>query len=177
MMDPAGGAGIQPSNGFHYSGQDLYCEGVPLADVARAAGTPAYVYSSAAILENYRAYDEALGDLPHTVCYAVKANSTLGILGLLTRAGAGFDIVSGGELYRVMQAGGEIVEEGAKVAMVRNRFGDFEQCLRASSRGISSSFHGRFNHRGRIAPPSMTLNSRCGRAPTIEIFPSTHFFD
>ena len=107
MMDPAGGAGIQPSNGFHYSGQDLYCEGVPLADVARAAGTPAYVYSSAAILENYRAYDEALGDLPHTVCYAVKANSTLGILGLLARAGAGFDIVSGGELYRVMQAGGD----------------------------------------------------------------------
>ena len=70
-------------------------------------GTPAYVYSSAAILENYRAYDEALGDLPHTVCYAVKANSSLGILALLAQAGAGFDIVSGGELYRVLQAGGD----------------------------------------------------------------------
>ena len=65
---------------FHYSNQDLYCENVPLADIARQAGTPAYVYSSAAILENYRAYDEALGELPHTVCYAVKANSSLGIL-------------------------------------------------------------------------------------------------
>src|ERR1700690_4082079 len=65
---------------FHYSQQDLYCENVALADIARQAGTPAYVYSSAAILENYRAYDEALGDLPHAVCYAVKANSTLGIL-------------------------------------------------------------------------------------------------
>ena len=92
---------------FHYSNQDLYCENVPLADIARQAGTPAYVYSSAAILENYRAYDEALGELPHTVCYAVKANSSLGILALLAKAGAGFDIVSGGELYRVMRAGGD----------------------------------------------------------------------
>jgi diaminopimelate decarboxylase len=92
---------------FHYSNQDLYCENIPLADIAREAGTPAYVYSSAAILENYRAYDEAFGDLPHTVCYAVKANSSLAILALLAKAGAGFDIVSGGELYRVVQAGGD----------------------------------------------------------------------
>src|ERR1022692_1922696 len=92
---------------FHYSNQDLYCENVALADIAHQAGTPAYVYSSAAILENYRAYDEALGELPHTVCYAVKANSSLGILALLAKAGAGFDIVSGGELYRVLRAGGD----------------------------------------------------------------------
>src|SRR5580658_4871066 len=92
---------------FHYSGQDLYCENVPLADIARQAGTPAYVYSSNAILESYRAYDEALGELAHTVCYAVKANSSLGILALLAKAGAGFDIVSGGELYRVLRAGGD----------------------------------------------------------------------
>jgi diaminopimelate decarboxylase len=92
---------------FHYSGQDLYCENVPLADIAHEAGTPAYVYSSAAILGNYRAYDEAFGDLPHAVCYAVKANSSLGVLALLAQAGAGFDIVSGGELYRVMRAGGD----------------------------------------------------------------------
>ncbi|HLY18831.1 MAG TPA: diaminopimelate decarboxylase [Bryobacteraceae bacterium] len=91
---------------FHYSNQDLYCEEVPLADIARKAGTPAYVYSSDAILRNYRAYDEALGDLPHRICYAVKANSSLGILALLAKAGAGFDIVSGGELYRVLAAGG-----------------------------------------------------------------------
>ena len=92
---------------FHYSNHDLYCENVPLADVAHQVGTPAYVYSSAVILENFRAYDEALGELPHAVCYAVKANSSLGILALLAKAGAGFDIVSGGELYRVMQAGGD----------------------------------------------------------------------
>src|SRR5580658_3538161 len=92
---------------FHYSNQDLYCENVPLADIAHEAGTPAYVYSSAAILENYRAYDEAFGDVPHAVCYAVKANSSLAILALLAKAGAGFDIVSGGELYRVLRAGGD----------------------------------------------------------------------
>ena len=91
---------------FSYSGNDLYCEQVPLADLAARAGTPAYVYSSQAILANYRAYDEAFGDLPHSVCYAVKANSSLAVLALLAKAGAGFDIVSGGELYRVIQAGG-----------------------------------------------------------------------
>jgi diaminopimelate decarboxylase len=92
---------------FSYSQNDLYCEQVALADLAHRAGTPAYVYSSQAILENYRAYDEAFGDLPHSVCYAVKANSSLAVLGLLAKAGAGFDIVSGGELFRVLQAGGD----------------------------------------------------------------------
>jgi diaminopimelate decarboxylase len=92
---------------FSYSGNDLYCEQVPLADLAARAGTPAYVYSSQAILRNYRAYDDALGDLPHLVCYAVKANSSLAVLALLAKAGAGFDIVSGGELYRVIEAGGD----------------------------------------------------------------------
>ena len=92
---------------FHYVENTLYCENVPLADIAKAAGTPAYVYSSATILDNYRAYDESFGDLPHTVCYAVKANSSLGILSLLAKAGSGFDIVSAGELFRVLQAGGD----------------------------------------------------------------------
>jgi diaminopimelate decarboxylase len=92
---------------FSYSGNDYYCEQVPLADLAARAGTPAYVYSSESILVNYRAYDEAFADLPHAVCYAVKANSSLAVLALLARAGAGFDIVSGGELFRVIQAGGD----------------------------------------------------------------------
>jgi diaminopimelate decarboxylase len=92
---------------FSYSQNDLYCEQVPLADLAHRSGTPAYVYSSQSLLCNYRAYDEAFGDLPHAVCYAVKANGSLGVLALLAKAGAGFDIVSGGELFRVLQAGGE----------------------------------------------------------------------
>ena len=91
---------------FEYSQSDLYCESVPLADLAQRVGTPAFVYSGQSILDNYRAYDEAFAGLPHNVCYAVKANSSLAVLNLLARAGAGFDIVSGGELYRVLQAGG-----------------------------------------------------------------------
>jgi diaminopimelate decarboxylase len=92
---------------FHYVDNTLHCEDVPLADIAKAAGTPAYVYSSGIILDNYRAYDEAFENLEHTVCYAVKANSSLGILSLLAKAGSGFDIVSAGELFRVLQAGGD----------------------------------------------------------------------
>jgi diaminopimelate decarboxylase len=92
---------------FFYSQNDLYCERVPLASLAARVGTPAYVYSSQALLANYRAYDEAFAGLPHTVCYAVKANSSLAVLALLAKAGAGFDIVSGGELFRVLQAGGD----------------------------------------------------------------------
>ncbi len=91
---------------FTYSESDLYCGPVPLADIAAAVGTPAYVYSADLILSNFRAYDEALSGCTHTVCYAVKANSNLAVLSLLAKAGAGFDIVSGGELYRVLQAGG-----------------------------------------------------------------------
>jgi diaminopimelate decarboxylase len=85
----------------------LYSEAVDLEAIAAQAGTPCYVYSAEAILSAWRAYDQAFGDMPHMVCYAVKANSTLGVLSLLARAGCGFDIVSGGELYRVLQAGGD----------------------------------------------------------------------
>jgi diaminopimelate decarboxylase len=82
-------------------------DGVELSVIAAKAGTPCYVYSAAAILENFRAYDAAFGDTPHTVCYAVKANGNLALLRLLAQAGAGFDIVSGGELFRVLKAGGD----------------------------------------------------------------------
>jgi diaminopimelate decarboxylase len=85
----------------------LTVDGVDLAAIAQRAGTPCYVYSAAAILENYCAYDRGFGDLPHTVCYAVKANGNLALLRLLARAGAGFDIVSGGELYRALRAGAD----------------------------------------------------------------------
>ena len=92
---------------FTYTDNTLYCESVALADIARKTGTPCYVYSTRSILEAWRAYDAAFGDLPHTVCYAVKANSSLAVLALLAKAGSGFDIVSGGELYRVLEAGGD----------------------------------------------------------------------
>lgn len=90
---------------MEYRDQTLYLENVPLADIARREGTPSYVYSGAAILNRFQAYERAFGDVPHQVCYAVKANSNLAILKLLAQAGAGFDIVSGGELYRALKAG------------------------------------------------------------------------
>jgi diaminopimelate decarboxylase len=92
---------------FSYCEQDLFCDGVSLADIARKVGTPAYVYSARGILDNYRAYDEAFAGVEHTICYAVKANSNLAVLAALARAGSGFDIVSGGELFRVLRAGGD----------------------------------------------------------------------
>lgn len=91
---------------FAYHDRALYCEEVALAEIARQAGTPCYVYSGGAVRNYYRAYDDSFRDLPHTVCYAVKANGNLAVLRLLAQAGAGFDIVSGGELYRVLKAGG-----------------------------------------------------------------------
>jgi len=92
---------------MQYRDQTLYLEEMPLADIARREGTPSYVYSGAAILDRFRAYDRAFGDAPHKVCYAVKANSNLSILKLLAEAGAGFDIVSGGELFRALKAGAD----------------------------------------------------------------------
>ncbi|MEJ7607018.1 MAG: hypothetical protein WKF37_12325 [Bryobacteraceae bacterium] len=92
---------------YAYVTGSLHCEQVALEEIAAQAGTPCYVYSQAGIVERYQAYDRAFGDLSHQVCYAVKANSNLSILRLLTSEGSGFDIVSGGELYRVMRAGGD----------------------------------------------------------------------
>ena len=92
---------------FNYRDNVLFAEGVALPAIAERFGTPTYVYSRAHIEAQYRAYADALAGLPHLVCFAVKANSNLGVLNLLARLGAGFDIVSRGELERVLAAGGE----------------------------------------------------------------------
>jgi len=92
---------------FEYHHDQLCCEGVPLARIADQVGTPVYVYSREAIETNYRAYDHALDGVDHLICYSVKANSSVGILAVLAAAGAGADIVSGGELFRWQVAGGD----------------------------------------------------------------------
>ncbi|CAN1605977.1 diaminopimelate decarboxylase [Pseudomonas mediterranea] len=91
---------------FNYRGGELFAEGVALSAIAERFGTPTYVYSRAHIEAQYRTFADALTGMPHLVCFAVKANSNLGVLNLLARLGAGFDIVSGGELERVLAAGG-----------------------------------------------------------------------
>ncbi|WP_028241438.1 diaminopimelate decarboxylase [Stutzerimonas azotifigens] len=92
---------------FSYRDGQLFAEGVALSAIAERFGTPTYVYSRAHIEAQYRAYADALAGMPHLVCFAVKANSNLGVLNVLARLGAGFDIVSRGELERVLAAGGE----------------------------------------------------------------------
>ena len=92
---------------FNYRDGELYAEDVPVSTIAERFGSPAYVYSRAALETHYKAYDDALKDRDHLVCYAVKANSNLAVLNVLARLGAGFDIVSAGELERVLRAGGD----------------------------------------------------------------------
>jgi diaminopimelate decarboxylase len=91
---------------FGYRQDRLYAEEVPLSAIAERVGTPCYVYSHATLERHYRVFDEAFGDWPHHICFAVKANGNLAVLQVLERLGAGFDIVSGGELARVLAAGG-----------------------------------------------------------------------
>ncbi len=91
---------------FHYADGTLFAENVPLNEIAAQFGTPSYVYSRSAIESTWQAYANALSDIPHLICYAVKANSNIGVLNILARLGSGFDIVSIGELERVLAAGG-----------------------------------------------------------------------
>jgi diaminopimelate decarboxylase len=92
---------------FLYQGQDLYAEGVAVSAIGQQFGTPCFVYSRAALEKQWQAFDHAFADLPHVICYSVKANSNLAVLNVLARLGSGFDVVSGGELERVIAAGGD----------------------------------------------------------------------
>ena len=92
---------------FQYQQDSLCAEDVPVSDIAAQYGTPTYIYSRATLERHWRAFDEAFAGMPHLVCYAVKANSNLAVLNVLARLGSGFDIVSGGELARVLAAGGK----------------------------------------------------------------------
>ncbi len=95
------------SNPFNYQNNQLHAEQVPLAEIAGQFGTPCYVYSRAALSEGFRQFADALQGREHLICYAVKANANLAVLNVFARLGAGFDIVSGGELQRVLAAGGD----------------------------------------------------------------------
>jgi diaminopimelate decarboxylase len=114
---------------FEYRQGKLYCEDVPIETLAEIYGTPLFVYSRATLERHWHAFDQALAAYDHLVCYAVKANSSLAVLNVLARLGSGFDIVSGGELQRVLQAGGDaqrIVFSG-----VGKQVGEIEAALAA----------------------------------------------
>ena len=92
---------------FQYKNEQLYVEDLPVKQLAEEFGTPLYIYSRATLERHWHAFDSALGNHPHLICYAVKANSNIGILNIMAKLGSGFDIVSQGELERVLAAGGE----------------------------------------------------------------------
>ena len=92
---------------FQYKNEQLYVEDLPVKQLAEEFGTPLYIYSRATLERHWHAFDSALGEHPHLICYAVKANSNIGILNVMAKLGSGFDIVSQGELERVLATGGE----------------------------------------------------------------------
>jgi diaminopimelate decarboxylase len=94
-------------NHFEYRNGEMFAEGVPIKRIAKEVGTPAYIYSLATLKRHYRVFDQAFAKVPHIVCFSVKANSNLALLRTFAKEGSGFDIVSGGELFRALKAGGD----------------------------------------------------------------------
>ncbi|MBY6206481.1 MULTISPECIES: diaminopimelate decarboxylase [Halomonas] len=148
---------------FNYREGELHAEAVPLARIADQVGTPCYVYSRATLERHFKAYQEALGDHPHLICYAVKANSNLAVLNVLARQGAGFDIVSEGELERVLAAGGDpakIVFSGvAKQPVEMARALEVGiKCFNVESRPELEVLNQVAGRLGKVAPVSLRVN-------------------
>ncbi|MDZ7853790.1 MAG: diaminopimelate decarboxylase [Halomonas sp.] len=148
---------------FEYRDGVLYGEDMPLTRIADEFGTPCYVYSRATLARHFRAYTEALGSHPHLICYAVKANSNLAVLGLLARLGAGFDIVSVGELERVLAAGGDparVVFSGvAKQEAEMTRALEVGiKCFNVESRPELERLDAVAGRVGKVAPVSLRVN-------------------
>ena len=151
------------SAGLTRGPRGLALDGVALAEVAERFGTPCYVYSRAQVESSFRAFDEGLSGLPHLVCYAVKANSTLAILDVLARLGAGFDIVSGGELARVLAAGGAASRVifsgvGKSSAEMRMALEAGIRCFNVESEPELERLDALAGAMGRRAPVSLRIN-------------------
>ncbi|WOX07197.1 diaminopimelate decarboxylase [Microbulbifer pacificus] len=148
---------------FHYQQGSLWAEGVNLEQIAEQFGTPTYVYSRAHFESQYQAYADALGDHPGLICYAIKANSNLGILSVLAQLGAGFDIVSAGELERVLMAGGDpgkIVFSGVgkTAAEMRRALEVGVHCFNVESEAELERLDAVAAEMGVIAPVSLRVN-------------------
>jgi diaminopimelate decarboxylase len=142
---------------------ELHVENVALSRVAERFGTPSFVYSRAALTAAFRAYDDAFGDRAHLICYAAKANSNLAILGVLARLGCGFDIVSGGELRRVLAANGDprkIVFSGVgkSESELRDALGADILCFNVESESELARLQRVAASMGRTAPVSLRVN-------------------
>ncbi len=150
-------------NHFEYNGDELFCEGVPLAAIAKAHGTPTYIYSHATLSRHFRVFSEAFEDVDHLVCYSVKANSNIAVLALLFELGAGADIVSGGELARVLAAGGDpkkVVFSGVgkTPAEMRAALDVGVLAFNVESRGELDVLNRVAQESGKVAPVSLRVN-------------------
>ncbi|MBN9126557.1 MAG: diaminopimelate decarboxylase, partial [Nitrosospira sp.] len=153
-------------SGFPFTGyrNSVLClESVPLDYIAEQCGTPCYVYSRAALASAYKEFDDAFGARDHLVCYAVKANSNLAILNLFARLGSGFDIVSGGELQRVLKAGGDpqkIVFSGVgkRPDEMRAALDAGILCFNVESEAELAILNQVAEEAGRVAPVSLRVN-------------------
>ena len=148
---------------FTYQQDQMYVEDVPLSHIAERFGTPCYVYSRAALTDGYRQFAEAFKSREHLICYAVKANSSLAILNLFARLGAGFDIVSGGELQRVLAAGGaanKVVFSGVgkSEAEMRAALDAGILCFNVESAPELDRLNAVAGSMGKIAPISLRVN-------------------
>ncbi|MGQ0752508.1 MAG: diaminopimelate decarboxylase [Betaproteobacteria bacterium] len=148
---------------FGYRDRVLHAESVPLERIAADHGTPCYVYSRAALTAAYRSFDTAFASRPHLVCYAVKACSSIAVLDLFARLGSGFDIVSGGELERVLAAGGNPGKTvfsgvGKSAAEMRRALEAGIRCFNVESAGELERLAGVASEMNRIAPVSLRVN-------------------
>lgn len=148
---------------FSYKNRELHAEAVPLSGIAEQHGTPCFVYSRAALADAYRAFDTAFQGRDHLVCYAVKANSNLAILNLFARLGSGFDIVSGGELARVLGAGGDprkIVFSGVgkSAEEMRQALAADILCFNVESESELHRLDRVAGEMGKVAPVSLRVN-------------------
>ncbi len=148
---------------FQYKNEQLYVEDLPVKQLAEEFGTPLYIYSRATLERHWHAFDSALGDHPHLICYAVKANSNIGILNVMAKLGSGFDIVSLGELERVLAAGGE----ASKVVFsgVAKSRAEIMRALEVGIRCFNVESIAELHHinqiageMGRVAPISLRVN-------------------
>lgn len=148
---------------FIYRNQELFVEDVAIEAIAQTYGTPTYVYSRATIERHWHAFDKAAGSHPHLICYAVKANSNLGVLNVLAKLGSGFDIVSGGELARVIQAGGDptkVVFSGVGKTEQEIAYALMQgiKCFNVESEAELSRINAVAGELGKVAPISLRVN-------------------
>jgi len=148
---------------FNYRNGSLYAEDVNLITLADTYGTPCYVYSRATLERHWYAFDQTLTNRPHLICYAVKANSNLAVLNMLARLGSGFDIVSGGELERVLRAGGQAEKIvfsgiGKTVAEMRRALEVGIRCFNIESEAELQRLNKVAGEMGKIAPISLRVN-------------------